>query len=247
MDKICFFSAGHTAALTCAVSALRLAGCTFTDRPENATHLLLGVPAFDDDGTIRGGGPLQSILSQLPKNVTVVGGKLNHPALSGYGKLDLLEDPFYTAENAHITACCALQLAMDRLPVVLTGLPVLVIGWGRIGKCLASLLQKLGANVTVAARKESDRAMANALGCGCADTANLDTAAYRLIFNTAPVMLLPQCPGNALKIDLASQLGLGGLDVVWARGLPGRYAPESAGELIARTVIRLVKNKEDPL
>lgn len=235
METICFYTAGHSAALSSAVSRLGQSGFAFTDRPENATHLLLDVPIASDI----------LLPENLPKDITVLGGRLNCPALSGYRKLDLLEDPFYTAENAHITACCALQLAMDRLPVVLTGLPVLVIGWGRIGKCLASLLQKLGARVTVAARKETDRAMLHALGYGYIHTEHIDVAPYRLIFNTVPVMLLPQCPGNALKIDLASQPGLGGLDVVWARGLPGRYAPESAGDLIAGTIARLVTNKED--
>ena len=83
-----------------------------------------------------------------------------------------------------------------------------------------------------------------ALGYEAVDTAHLDTTSYRLIFNTAPVMLLPQCPGKGLKIDLASKLGLGGLDVVWARQLPGRYAPKSSGNLIAETVLKFV-NKED--
>ena len=41
---------------------------------------------------------------------------------------------------------------------------VLVIGWGRIGKCLAALLKGLEADVTVVARKETDRAILHALG-----------------------------------------------------------------------------------
>jgi len=34
-------------------------------------------------------------------------------------------------------------------------------------------------------------------------------------------------------------------DVIWARGLPGKEAPESSGELIARTVLRLIAGKEN--
>jgi hypothetical protein len=51
-------------------------------------------------------------------------------------------------------------------------------------------------------------------------------------------MVLSECPGKALKIDLASQPGIGGNDVIWARGLPGKNAPESSGKLIAQTVLR---------
>ena len=247
MENICFYPAGHTAALSSAVQFLKEAGYRVSHVPGEATHLLLPVPSIDTEGSVLGGGPLSGILSRLPDDITVIGGNLNHPALAGYTTWDLLQDPGYTAQNAHITACCAVQLAMDRLPVILSGLEALVIGWGRIGKCLASLLRQNGAEVTVAARKETDRAMLRALGYRAVDTAALDTTPYRLIYNTAPVMLLPQCPGTGLKIDLASKLGLGGLDVVWARGLPGRYAPESSGRLIAQTVLQTVKKEETAL
>ena len=238
------YPAGHTAALTCAKKVLACAGFLLTDDPTQATHLLLPVPSLDGEGTVIGGAPLETLLEQLPKDITVIGGNLNHPALANYRTIDLLRDPYYVSENACITAHCAVQLAMDQLPITLQDLPVLVIGWGRIGKCLADLLRRMGADVAVAARKETDRAMLAALGYTAADTAGLDTAPYRLIFNTAPVMLLPQCSGSGLKIDLASKLGMGGLDVVWARGLPGRYAPESSGKLIARTLMRILQQEE---
>ena len=42
-----------------------------------------------------------------------------------------------------------------------------------------------------------------------------------------------------MKIDLASVKGMEGGDVIWARGLPGKDAPESSGVLIGKTVLRL--------
>ena len=89
--------------------------------------------------------------------------------------------------------------------------------------------------------------MLAALGYGVSGTEALDTTQYRVIFNTVPVMLSPNSPGAALKIDLASSLGLGGSDVIWARGLPNKDAPESSGALIARTAIRIVSGKELPV
>ena len=59
--------------------------------------------------------------------------------------------------------------------------------------------------------------------------------------NTVPAMVLPEAPGTALKIDLASTSGIGGNDVVQAKGLPGLLAPESSGALIAQTVIQWIK------
>ena len=52
---------------------------------------------------------------------------------------------------------------------------------------------------------------------------------------------LPDCRGNALKIDLASCPGMLGDDVIIARGLPGKYVPESSGRLIARRLLALWK------
>ena len=145
-------------------------------------------------------------------------------------------------------------LAMAQLPVTLCGCQVLVIGWGRIGKCLAVLLKKLGAQVLVAARKETDRAMLDALGYDAVDPLLLPTVLprCRVIFNTAPFMVLPEalmqhCNPKCLKIDLASVRGIEGEDVLWARGLPGKDVPETSGALIARTVIRMIEGRESTL
>lgn len=248
-----FYPAGSTPSIRCAAEALRRRGCDVASRPgTDVTHLLLPVPSLDSAGALRGGGALPALLAELPKNVTVFGGNLNTPLLAGYKVVDLLQDPLYLAENAAITAHCAVRTAVQRLPVTLQNCPVLVIGWGRIGKCLAALLQRMGARVTVAARKESDRAMLSALGFAAIDPAGLRCALmrYRVIFNTVPVPLLSEaqqvhCRPDCLKIDLASVQGIAGTDVIWARGLPGKDAPESAGELIAQTVFRLAAAEVD--
>ena len=157
--------------------------------------------------------------------------------------LDLLQDPWYLARNAAITAHCALELALAKLPVTLENCPVLIIGWGRIGKCLAKLLHALGACVTVAARKESRRVMIEALGYRSCPMESIRSEQYRLIINTAPAMVLPKAPGTALKMDLASVAGIGGKDVLQARGLPGLLAPESSGALICQVITQWLKEK----
>ena len=208
---------------------------------EQVTHHLLPIPSLNTDGSIRGGGDLQGILSTLPKNITIIGGNLNHTSLTRYQTLDLLQDPVYVAENADITARCAIKLLCDFLPCTLKNLPVLIIGWGRIGKCLARLLRANDACVTVYARKETDRAMLTALGYSTQDAP--DPTGFRVVINTAPATVLPDCPKATFKMELSSILGIGGENVLWARGLPAIHAPESSGKLIADTVIRLL-NKE---
>ncbi len=243
-----FYSPVRTDALQFAEQALKKEGLHFTSAPDDTvTHLLLGVPSFAPDGSLKGGGRLEELLPLLPPQVTVCGGLLDQPALQAYKTIDMLADPGYVAENARITAHCAVRLAMNQLPMTLYHCPVLVIGWGRIGKCLAQLLRNIGVSVTVAARKEVDRAMISALGYDTLDTGALSShlSKFRVIFNTAPVMLLPKeamqaCSENCLKIDLASKLGMEDSDVIWARGLPGKDAPETSGALIAQTLLRLL-------
>ncbi len=247
MNNLVFYPFGCTDALAYAVRELGQKGCCIKSCPNQfVTHLLLPVPSFEADGSVKGSGKLEDVLRVLPEDVTVLGGNLQHPALADRKTLDLLQDPIYLAQNANITAHCAVKLAMNQLPTTLASCPILVIGWGRIGKCLAALLQKMGATVTVAARKESDRAMLTALGFDTLDCNAIDYSLirYRVIFNTAPELVLDNealafCRPDCVKIDLASKQGIEGNDVIWARGLPNKDAPESSGELIASTALRM--------
>lgn len=242
MNGPVFFTAGHTEALKYATRNLQEKGFSFTDKPgDSVTHILLGVPVGPQENT-------KQLLPLFSKDVTVIGGNLDFPELANYRTIDLLKDPLYLAQNANITAHCAVKQAANRLPVILERCPVLVIGWGRIGKCLASLLKQMGAIVTVAARKESDRATLESLGYETEDSTALGYSLirYRAIFNTVPTMVLPKnaiafCHEDCLKIDLASKPGVDAEDVIWARGLPNKDAPESSGALIANTILRFIR------
>lgn len=248
MKDLLLYPVGSTPACRYAADFLKQAGLSLTDHPSpEVSHLLLDVPSFAPDGSLRGGGDVHSLLRMLPEDICIVGGNLNQPALDGKRCMDLLKDEAYLAKNAAITAECALRVAYPRIDYVLEGAPCLVIGWGRIGKCLGRLLKALGTEVTIAARKESDRAMIQALGYEAVEISRLaeHLPKFRLVFNTAPEPVLNSgqlslCPG-CVKIELASKTGLEGEDVVIARGLPGGYAPESSGRLIAQTFLRLCK------
>lgn len=232
-----------------AVHELKKRGISFADAPcAGVTHLLLPVPCrlSKED--------LTEILEQLPKSVTVLGGFLDRPELANYRCLDLLKDPRYLAKNAMITAYCALGLAQKEMNVTWEDCPVLVLGWGRIGKCLGSLLKSLGAQVSIAARKDADLAMIAALGCDGRDIGRLDyiLRRYRVIFNTVPFPVLSRaqtalCREDCILIELASKPGMDAPNIIDGRGLPGKIAPESAGKLIARTVLALWAREEEYL
>lgn len=248
MKPMLVFPLGTTKACLYAVSTLAASGVSIIDHPApEVTHLLLDVPSFGADGNLRGGGAADKILEQLPPDIVVIGGNLSHPALAKHCVMDLLRDEMYLASNAAITADCALRIAAQKMTLIFAESSAVVIGWGRIGKCLGMLLKAVGCRVTIAARKESDRAMIRALGFTAVDIPELPVILphTRLLFNTAPELILPKetlaSGKNCIKIDLASKPGIEGEDVIWARGLPGIHAPESSGKRIAETILRLCR------
>ena len=241
------YCAGKTAAARYAAWSLAQSGVRIAQEPgKDVRHVLLDVPSFDKNGNLRSGGSLEALLKKFSPDVTVFGGNLE--GLEFPSRVDFLKDPLYQAENAYITAECTLEIALERLPRTIRGCPVLIVGWGRIGRCLSKLLTALGADVAIAARKESDRALSQALGYRAEDIPDLTghLSLFRLLINTVPAPILPQeavalCGPDCVKIELASRTGLEGEDIVVARGLPGTHMPESSGQLIARTSLRLRK------
>lgn len=248
MSSVLIYPVGTTPACRCAVDCLKSQGIALTDHPTpEVTHLMLDVPSFSPEGNLREGGRPEDLLQMLPQEITVIGGNLALPCLLPYRRLDLLQMEAYLAQNAAITAHCALSIAASRLQTCFYDTPTLIIGWGRIGKCLARMLRSLDTPVTVAARREESRAALHSLGYQAISLEELPQLLpnQKLLINTAPEPILgPQALDavpDCLALDLASRKGLNGANVLWARGLPGIHAPESSGRLIAETILREVR------
>ena len=238
-----FFCGGQTPAIQFAKTCLMQSGIRFSDSAGwDTENLLLDVPSFRPGDQQR----VETLLSSLPKHITVWGGNLQHHSLKGFSCRDLLEDELYLTKNAAITADCTMHILKPLLKQPLSNTKALIIGWGRIGKYLAPLLMKSGCHVTVSARKEADCKYICDSDFDAVETSRIQTIlpTVDLIINTVPAMILPESPANILKIDLASVKGIAGEDVLWARGLPGRYAPEQSGKLICDTILRILKEDQ---
>ena len=244
MKKPIFCTTGDTAALRQAKNQLLQWGYDVESSPKNnVTHLILPVPSFETDGNLKGNIPFDNVLSHLPQDVIVFGGNL--PALPRKS-IDFLKDEYYLAENATITAHCTMDLLTQRSPIPLNSAKILLIGWGRIGKQLSSLLKAQGMQVTVAARNPSDLQTLSHLGYLTTTTHNLSAEGYDIIINTvpAPILDIGEPDSTVLKIDLASNKGIIGKSILWARGLPNQMAPDLSGILIAKTALRYALGKE---
>lgn len=221
----------HTETLMHAVRILRDSGVTIAPCAENADYLLYPSPT-----------PLTA-LDDYCQGATIIGGNLDF-LNNCVSRIDLLKDPFYLADNAAITAEAALGLILSNMRCAITEAKILILGWGRIGKCLTHQLAHLNAPLSVFARKPEDQALLRALGYQPITASELADALpeFRCVINTVPAQILSQDDGlcmrhDCFKLDLASVRSLPGDGVLHARGLPAKYKCESAGKLIARTIL----------
>lgn len=160
----------------------------------------------------------------------------------------------YALLNAVPTAEGAIKIAIENTDFTLWQSNILVIGYGRVGKILADRLKKLGANVTVSARKPKDFAELEALGFNYINTEKIPNLylGYDIIFNTVDTPVLSnQTLKNlpcSLLVDLSSK---GGFDLTFAQtlginaqkapALPGKTAPKTAGKILAKTLFELIR------
>ena len=147
--------------------------------------------------------------------------------------------------NADVTAEAALVLAGNSIGGCLNGANAVVVGYGRIGKRLAAKARALGCNVTVAARKERDHALIRMCGHESIGVDTLSDALCRadVVFNTVPAevfceSMLLRMPAHVPLIDLADSIP--SPRAIRATGLPGKYAPEAAGKILADSVRRIL-------
>ena len=136
---------------------------------------------------------------------------------------------------------------------------VLLAGFGPVGQALGGRLAALGAQVTVAARRPAQRALAESLGLNSVPVAALAgvAPAFDTVVNTIPARVLTEPVLAALRpesliVDLASRPG--GTDfaaaerlghrALHALSLPAACAPETAGEFVAQTVCEILAERE---
>lgn len=205
---------------------------------------------------LRGGVPdFRGLLEMLPEGagLWLCGPGRPEDAQADGRIVDLWADERLILDNAALTAEGAVAAAMRAGRRSLREMPALVVGWGRIGRALTELLVGMGAEVTVASRREAHRGQAAGRGAGVVDTRRVADAlpGRKLIFNTAPgptlgAAALRRMDPDAMAIDLASPPYGIDLYAAWAMGLrawrepalPGRYCPESAAAALLRAIDR---------
>jgi len=249
------------------LSELSGADCVIFPLPVCSAPGLLSAPLSGADQ------PIDPLLDLLHPGQLLCGGRPDEDTRSRFAVRGLAMTDYFALEeltvaNAVPTAEGAVQLAMEQLPVTIHDLPVLILGYGRVGRVTARRFSALGARVTVAARRVQQQAWARTEGFGARPlplSCN-GLEQFQLVVNTVPAPILgrevlsqlsPTCP----ILDLASAPGGLAPDcraefacrVTHAPGLPGKVAPVSAAGYIRDAVYGLLSatqsspRKEDQL
>ena len=169
---------------------------------------------------------------------------------------DLLKREEFSVLNTIATAEGTLQIAMEETQRTVHGSNVIVMGFGRIGKVLAKILDGIGAKVYCEARKDEDISWIKAYGYNPVhlNDLNANLNKFDIIINTIPFQILDEerldlVKKEAIIIDLASNPGgvdrkaarEKGLKVIWALSLPAKVAPLTSAEFIKETLYHVLE------
>ncbi|MGM8212428.1 dipicolinate synthase subunit DpsA [Virgibacillus sp. W0430] len=160
--------------------------------------------------------------------------------------------------NSIPTAEATLQLAIKHTKSTIHGAQICVLGFGRVGFTVARLFANVGANVTVAVRKQEHMARIDELGMNSVHINELPTIIKdtSIFINTVPHPVLNlehirKMKPDTIIIDLASAPGgtdfeaakSHGINAMLSLGLPGKTAPKTAGTIIAETLDTLFQEQ----
>lgn len=235
-------------------------------RPDSV--IVLPLPAARNDKTInmpfsKKETSIERLVSLLGKENLVFGGIIKGELLS---RLRETEIPFvdyydnaFIEKNAVLTAFGALKILLEHIDFALPLGKYAITGYGRVAKETASVLTSLSCSVTVFARNPSQREDASIKGCRSLPLSELSANAdkFDIIINTVPSKIigcevLAKMRNDCKIIELASapygvdfdEARKYGIDVVKAFGLPGKYTPKTAGEIIGKRIEATLQREE---
>ena len=247
---------GGDARMLGAIEAAKRAGwntayiCSESDMPAipaQTDAVLLPWPHSFRDGLLAGTQlDKSSILERIPACALLLhgGGVTAQEMPMAQNAIDPSMDEEFLRANARLTAEGAIARAMQRQGRALLGATVLITGFGRIAQELTIRLVVMGAFVIVCARNEMQMRRAHEMGAHPVPLAQIASACRQadVVLNTVPAHVLgktalDRIPRDALVIELASPpYGMNmelaqhmGISVILESGVPGRYAPMSAG------------------
>ncbi len=252
---VCYYAFSQTDCYENLTDAINEAAFIILPLPLTRDRLTLNAPLFDE--TVL----LADIYALATSEKMFFGGQLPK---SFCEELDARGVPYcdyflldeLAVYNAVPTAEGVLKVLIEELPVTIHGMKCAVAGYGKVGKVLAGTLKALGADVTIFARKEYDFADAftKSVKHKHFSTLETDNHTFDVLINTVPTKVigasvLDKLNADCVLVEIASApFGIDfqaakerAMTVVKASSLPGKVAPKSAGEIIGRSILPIIR------
>ena len=232
----------------------RIAKELFEKTIEQLHLVFLPIPTSKDGKTINGSDiRVESLLESCREKTLVVGYKIprdicDRLVSNGARYLDLSFDERFVYENAILSAEGALGYILSSFDRSVRDMKIGIVGYGRIGKSLFSMLSFLGARPRVYTTSEKSALELSESGVevslsleGVRDFSGLD-----LVINTAPTDLSKSftgfVPHGMRVIELASGENFKGVEgVERLSSIPELMYPVSGGNIYYQAILRFLK------
>lgn len=207
--------------------------------------------------------PIETAFRYINENHLVFGGMINSSTETKLKKktnhiFDYFKLEEVTVKNTVPTVQGIIKIIIDNIEYTINGSKCAVFGYGRTAKLTAEILKSFGAEVTVCARKEGDRASAEIRGMKSTSIEKFSLIAnkFDIIINTIPSVIigrriLENLNKNCMIIDVSSApYGVDyacasefSINAMQCPSLPGKIAPKTAGEIIGNAIIKIIKEE----
>jgi dipicolinate synthase subunit A len=232
---------------------------------EDADIIICPIPFSRDGIKVNGSNIYVDDLITNLKGKILVSGSIKEDVINKLKEnnidvIDILKYEEFSIKNAVATSEGAIKKAIEMTSKTLNNSNILILGYGRIGKCLARNLSGFGSKIYCEARKSKDIALINSIGYNEVDLKDLDEVLPKMdiIFNTIPSMILDKKRVELLKqdacvIDLASipggvdfeELSKRNINTCWYLSVPSKDSPYSAALYIKETLDNIVEEYEN--
>ncbi len=201
---------------------------------------------------------IDDILASAKKDCIATGGRVGNEIFEKYPFVtDYSKREDFAFLNAVPTAEGAIEAAMKERDKTLAGAKCLVTGFGKCARVLSLNLKALMCEVHIFARSARDLAHAQCLGFKAfhLNILKCEACNYDMIFNTVPFGIfgkaeLENIQSSTLFIDIASAPGgiaedadKSKLSYRFLPGLPGKYSPYTAAEIIKKVISAILLEK----
>ncbi len=196
--------------------------------------------------TVFGGGFPENFKNQLDKK--------------GVKSFDFMTDESFVTANAYLTAQGTLRLVLENTEEYIIGKKMLIIGFGRVAKAVASIMKGIGADVYIAARNFSQLKLAELCAYKKVNLSDMSgcLSDFSYIFGTVPSNVLTEdnikfIRDDCIYFELASAPFTAdknaferyGKRYILGGALPGKFLPVASGNLLFEYIMRFTsENKE---